>query len=117
MASTLVTGDVLLDERDRESRLVIERSGARDDRAMGTAVTLSSLGHVKSDGILNEAVFEGVSIGLVTYSAVHSRPCFWRFSISMWNFFFSEEFQWFLMELSDRPLKYLAISAHLLPKC
>ena len=52
-----------------------------------------------------------------TYSAVHSNPCRFKLATSSSNFFFIEEFQWFLIELSDRPLKCRAISAHLLPKC
>ena len=51
-----MTGDVLVDERDRDTRLVIARSGTRDDRAVGKVVGFSSLGHVKSDGMLNETV-------------------------------------------------------------
>lgn len=51
------------------------------------------------------------------YRAVHSSPCRLRLVTSNSNFFFIDEFQWFLIELSDLPLKYLAISAHLFPKC
>ena len=53
-----MTGDILFDERERDTRLVMERSGTRDERVVSTAAGFSSLGHVKSDGMLNEADYQ-----------------------------------------------------------
>ena len=96
-----------------EFRLVMVANGVRDDRSI--------FGQGKSEGILSEKN-KRKSLLVIDrrrddYNAVQSSPCLLRFSTSKWNFFFNDEFQWFFMELSDLPLKYFAISAHLFPKC